>query len=135
MIRDLATGSESAFRLLRHARWSPDGGFIIGTSVPADGSQLILCPADGAECRNLTRGFYPHWFGNSRIYFARDSKQDNAQEVWTVSLAGGDEKKITELYPMHPIGQFFDISPTGKIVWIKFQRGRNELWLASLPAL
>jgi Tol biopolymer transport system component len=137
MMRDLTTGSESAFPLIRHPRWSPDGRFVIGTSVPSDSSNLevVLCSSDGGECRNLITGFYPHWSSDSRIYFTRDSKRSDGEEIWTMSLAGRDEKNVADLYPLHPIGQFYDVSPTGKIIWIKYERGRNELWLTKLPAL
>jgi Tol biopolymer transport system component len=137
MIRDLTTGRESAFKLLSLPRWSRDGRFIIGYAAAAgsSGSELVLCPVDGAECRTLAHGYFPHWLGNSRIYFERDTKQTDGVEIWTMTLVGGDEKKVAELRPMHPIGQFFDVSPTGKIIWIKYEGGRNELWLASLPGL
>jgi hypothetical protein len=40
------------------------------------------------------------------------------------------EKKIADLRPVHPIGQFFDVSPKGQLVWVEYQRGRQELWLS-----
>ncbi|MDQ3666206.1 MAG: hypothetical protein M3410_06340 [Acidobacteriota bacterium] len=50
-----------------------------------------------------------------------------------VSREGGDERKIMDLRPMHPIGNFFDVSAQGQIVWMQYRRGKNELWLADLP--
>ncbi len=37
-----------------------------------------------------------------------------------------------DLRPLHPIGQFFDISTQGQIVWMQYRRGKDELWLADL---
>jgi eukaryotic-like serine/threonine-protein kinase len=136
MVRDLTTGTERAFTtLLRNPRWSPDGQFIIGSDLSAgrsDLNEVVICPADGGACRTVTKGYYPHWYSNSLIYFYRESKLEGAEEIWTTSPDGAREKKVVELYPLHPIGQFFDVSPAGKIVWIKYQQGRNELWLSSL---
>jgi hypothetical protein len=132
MVRDIASGSESAFTmLLRHPRWSPDGKLIAGTK--ADAFEIQLCPADGGTCHRLTTGYYPHWSSSSRVYFGRDSKFSDGEEVWSVSVAGGDEVKVADLHPLHPIGQFFDVSPSGQIVWVQYQQGKNDLWLAQLP--
>ena len=133
MIRDIASGSESAFTmLLRHARWSPDGKLIAGTNTQTP--DLELCPTDGSPCRRLTAGVFPHWSATSRIYFFREwSTFPDGEEVWSVSVKGGDETKVVDLHPMHPIGQFFDVSASGQIIWVQYQRGKNELWLAQLP--
>lgn len=137
MIRDIASGSESAFTmLLRHARWSPDGKVVIGGDTQAPKSRLAdleLCPADGGACRRLTTGGYPHWSLQSRIYFVRQSSFPEGEEIWSVSPAGGDEVKVADLHPMHPIGHFLDVSASGQIVWVQYEQGRNELWLARLP--
>ena len=136
MIRDLTTGAETAFTMpLRHPRWSPDGLMITGVDASKGKEEVFVCPVNGESCRKLTDGWLPSWDGNSRIYFARDSRLKDVEEVWTMSLAGGDERKVGELRSMQPIGQFFHVSASGKIVWIKYEQGRNELWLATLPPL
>ena len=64
MIRDLATGAETAItQLLRFPRWSGDGKLIIGTKIkePWSYSEIPLCPVDGGLCGALTRGYHPHW--------------------------------------------------------------------------
>ena len=136
MIRDIATGSERAFTmLLALPRWSPDGKVIAGTNAEADRTktpEIELCPADGGTCRRLTTGTLAHWSSSSRIYFFRDSTVPAGEEIWSVSVAGGDEVKVTDLHPIHPIGPFFDVSPTGQIVWVEYQEGKDELWLAQL---
>jgi eukaryotic-like serine/threonine-protein kinase len=136
MIRDIASGSESAFTmLLDDPRWSPDGKAIIGTKTQSRSmfGDIELCPADGGACRHLTTGGLPHWSQTSRIYFARKSTFPNGEEIWSISPEGKDEVKVTDLHPLHPIGQFFDVSASVQIVWVEYQQGRNELWLAQLP--
>jgi len=134
MIRDIASGSESAFTmLLRQPRWSPDGKVIVGTDARSASEEMQLCPAGGGTCRVLTTGIGAHWLQSSRIYFARKSTFPNGEEIWSVSPEGKDEVKVADLHPLHPIGQFFDVSATGQIVWVEYQQGRNELWLAQLP--
>jgi Tol biopolymer transport system component len=136
MIREIASGSESAFTmLLRHPRWSPDGRVIVGTDAQSRSTfpELQLCPVDGGACRRLTTGAYAHWSQTGRIYLVRKSTFPNGEEVWSVSPEGKDEVKVADLHPMHPIGHFFDVSASGQIVWVQYQQGRNELWLAKLP--
>ena len=116
-------------------RWSHDGQFIVGADVPGRNrklAEITICAVDGEACRKVTNGSYPHWsHDNARIYFSPFSDFDG-ESLWTVSRAGGDERKIMDLRPMHPIGQFFDVSPQRQIVWMQYRRGKNELWLADL---
>jgi eukaryotic-like serine/threonine-protein kinase len=139
MIHDIATGTEKAFSLpLIHMRWSHDGRFILGAEVQGRNRKLAeinICAAEGEACRKVTKGYSPHWSNSDgRIYFYPFTDFDG-ESLWSVSPEGGDERKIMDLRPMHPIGQFFDVSPQGQIVWIQYRRGKNELWLADLPHL
>ncbi|MBA3513362.1 MAG: protein kinase [Pyrinomonadaceae bacterium] len=136
MIRDIATGTETAFSLpLRHARWSHDGQFIVGTDVPGRNwklAEISICAVEGDACRKVTNGYSPHWSHNdTRIYFFPFTDSDG-ESLWAVSREGGDERKIMDLRPLHPIGQFFDVSSQGQIVWMQYRRGKNELWLVDL---
>ncbi len=136
MIRDIATGTEMAFSLpLRHPRWSHDGQFIVGTDVPGRNwklAEISICAVEGDACRKVTNGYSPHWsHDDARIYFFPFTSFDG-ESLWAVSREGGDERKILDLRPMHPIGQFFDVSAQGQIVWMQYRRGKNELWLADL---
>lgn len=136
MIRDIAKGTEAALSLpLRHMRWSHDGQFIVGTDVPARNwklSEITICAVEGEVCRNVTKGYAPHWsHDDALIYFFKFSDFDG-ESLWAVSREGSNERKIMDLRPMHPISNFFDVSPQGQIVWIQYRRGKNELWLADL---
>lgn len=136
MIRDIATGAESAFAVpVRGPRWSRDGKFVAGAAIPGrrwDQAEIVICPVEGGDCRTLTRGYRPIWHNDSQIYFLRPSKVGSAEALWSISVAGKDEKKIMDLGPLHPIGEFFDVSRTGQIVWVQYQRGRNELWMSTI---
>jgi len=126
MIRDLETGKETAFTTaLAHPLWSHNGDFVAG----ANESDVTICPVAGGDCRKLTKGHNPHWsIDDSNIYFWRQVR--DALEIWSIPFAGGMEKKIADLRPVHPIGQFFDVSPKGQLVWVEYQQGRQELWLS-----
>ncbi len=50
-----------------------------------------------------------------------------------MSREGGDERKIMDLRPPHPISDFFDVSPQDQIVWVQYRQSKHELWLADLP--
>jgi len=64
----------------------------------------------------------------------RDSKSGSGKELWSISANGVNEKQIGVLQ-FHPIGTFYDISPKGEIVYVRFNPGRSELWLAEFPRL
>jgi len=138
MIRDLATGGETAFTMpLRFARWSRDGKFIAGThiKVPWPDSEITMCAVDGGPCRALTRGYHPHWSSDGTlIYFYKVSSLKDGEELWAISRDGIGERKIIDLSPLHPIGEFFDVASTGQVVWVQYRRGKHELWLLDLPA-
>jgi serine/threonine protein kinase len=138
MIRDLATGGESAFTLLlRDVRWSPDAKLITGTKITGhqwSEAEIALCATDTAQCRALTRGYFPHWSKDGAlIYFFKTSGLSDGEALWAISRDGVGEKKIGNLQPMHPIGWFFDVSWTGQIVWVQYHVGKHELWLVDLP--
>ena len=138
MIRDLTTGGESAFTLpLRFVRWSRDGKLIIGTRIkePWSESEITVCSVDGGSCRVLTRGYYPLWSSDGQlVYFYKVSSLKDGEELWAISPDGVGERKIVDLRPTHPIGEFFDVSSTGEVVWVQYRLGRQELWLLDLPA-
>jgi hypothetical protein len=136
MIRDIAKGTEAALSLpLRNMRWSHDGQFIVGTDVPSRNwelSEITICAVEGEACRKVTKGRSPHWSHNDAlIYFFKFSDFDG-ESLWVISREGSNERKIMDLRPMHPISNFFDVSPQGQIVWLQYRRGKNELWLADL---
>ena len=81
----------------------------------------------------MAEGYYPHWsHTDERIYFFTFTEFDG-KSLWVVSREGGDEKKIIDLRPMHPISDFFDVSPRGQIVWVQYRQSKHELWLADVP--
>ena len=138
MIRDLATGGETVFTMpLRFARWSRDGKFVVGTNIkePWTDSEITVCPVDGGPCRALTRGYYPNWPSDGTlIYFYKVSGLRDGEELWAISPDGAGERKVVDLRPTHPIGEFFDVSSTGQVVWVQYRQGKHELWLLDLPA-
>jgi hypothetical protein len=76
----------------------------------------------------------PHWSSDdSHIYYNNFSNLKEGEELWKVSRDGSNAKKIMDLQPLHPIGNFFDVSPQGEMVWMQYQRGKHELWLAEFP--
>ena len=91
-----------------------------------------VCAVDGEACRKLAKGSCPHWSQrDARIYFFPFTEFDG-ESLWVVSREGGDESKIVDLRPLHPIGNFFDVSPQDQIVWVRYRQSKHELWLADL---
>jgi Tol biopolymer transport system component len=146
MIRDLATGQEQAFpTTLLWPRWSPDGRFLAGEEAMADaagsrGGALLVCPVEGGACRQLSRwGKEPRWSRNGWLYFVRyfgyqGSRDPRVTELWRVRPDGGPEEHVADLAGPHPTHFFYDVSATGEVAWCEFVAGRQELWMADLPA-
>lgn len=137
MIREIETGKETVLKSsLSQPQWSKDGKSIVGSQLVAGDSntirQISICSVETTTCRQLAQGRLPRWSGDgSRVYFLRDRIGDG-KELWSISSAGGDEKLIGVLLS-HPIGYSYDVSPTGEIVYVRFNPGKPELWLADLP--
>ena len=36
---------------------------------------------------------------------------------------------VTVLEPMHPLGDLYDVTADGTILFVEFEQGRSELWL------
>lgn len=140
VIREIETGKETVFKpSFRDPQWSKDGKAILGTElVPSNSSaigEISTCSVETGVCRRLTQGRTPRWSSDgSRIYFLRDSKSGEGKELWSISAAGEDEKLVGVLR-LHPIGTFYDVSPKGEIIFVRFNPGKPELWLADLPRL
>ena len=138
MIREIETGKETVFKpLFRDPQWSKDGKTILGTDL-TEGSapalrKISICAVDSGVCRQLTHGRIPRWSSDdSRVYFLRDKKSGPGKELWSISAAGANEKLIGVLQ-FHPIGAFYDVSPNGEIVYVRYNPGKPELWLADFP--
>jgi len=118
---------------LRFPHWSHDGQFIAGTDTTSgkmSAANVVLCKASGGSCRTIAQGTDPHWSADdSTIYFSRHGVLSNGMEIWSVSRDGSNQIHVADLQPVHPIGYFYDVSPTGQIVWVKYQQGKPELWL------
>ncbi len=71
----------------------------------------------------------PH---DSQVYFQRRGNLEDGAELWSISVNGSNEKKITEFKPMEPIAYYYDVSPDNQIAWIQFKPGNQELWLLEL---
>jgi hypothetical protein len=54
------------------------------------------------------------------------------KELWSISAGRGDEKQLGVL-GFHPIGMFYGVSPKDEIVYVRFNPGKSELWLADFP--
>jgi hypothetical protein len=146
LIRDLATGEERPFpTTLLWPRWSPDGRYLageeaIGETDSARGGALMVCAADGGGCRQLSRwGKEPRWSKNGWLYFVRyfgyqGSRDPRVTELWRVRPEGGGEEHVADLAGPHPTHFFYDVSGNGEVAWCEFVAGRQELWMADLPA-
>ncbi len=142
IVRDLQSGKEHELgRPLAHPRWSTDSKTVFGNYTATDPGGDIwnrwivaACPADGAACRTLGRGFtvVPSHDGSS-LFFARDTgAARNMRELWMSSVDGSNPRKVATIGPLDPSGWGFDASRTNQIVYDRLNASRRELWLANL---
>ena len=136
LIRDLATGAERILpRMLLLPRWSPDGIRLVG--VTREG-RAVNCPADGTDCVELGRARSADWSGDGlRILLRReaaplDDPQLLAVDVVDVPARGGPERSIAHLAPLRRSCAGISVAPDGRIAWVAYDQGRQELWSARL---
>jgi hypothetical protein len=127
MIRDIASGSESAFTmLLRQPRWSPDGSnrryrCQIGVE------EMQLCPR-----RHVVDNDRPlHWF-KRHVFILSASRRFEWRRDGLLTFEGKDEVKVADLHPLHPIGRSSRFS-VGRIVWLEYQQEEMNSGSAQLP--
>ncbi len=74
-------------------RWSPDGAFIVFSSLRSDGG-LFVVPVSGGKPRQLTfheRDFQPNWSPDGRTIVFWSAGRGG---LWTVPAQGGSPQKI-----------------------------------------
>ncbi|MDQ6699630.1 MAG: hypothetical protein M3Z36_05535, partial [Acidobacteriota bacterium] len=77
---------------------------------------------------------HPVWdqSGSKIIFMRLGHSRTQSQDLWSLNLKTGAERKIAAVGPFKPIDIFFDLSRSGQIVTAPFREGRSELWLADL---
>jgi Tol biopolymer transport system component/DNA-binding winged helix-turn-helix (wHTH) protein len=137
-IRNLGSGKDQAFHAtLEYPRWSRDGTLIVGAlhtgqRFPGD---IAVCPVADPPCRIIARGARIPRFSadESQVYFVRGVGV--SQDLFVVPVAGGDERKIMTMAPLFPLGPFYDVTPNGEILWIRYEQEPSEMWLSQLEDL
>ena len=66
------------------------------------------------------------------LFYMRYGGLGAGRELWSIRRDGSGEEKVTDLAPLEPAGQFYDIGSQGDAVYIQFDEGRDEIWLAEL---
>ncbi len=135
IIRHLATGDERKLQAPRvlFPRFAHDGTRIAGST---DQGYLVVCRLSDLRCEPSAAIDWTTnvaWSGDdSRIYFLRGQDRGSPQQVWSYGVDTGDERRHGEIGPFRGIDRFFDLSPSGEIVWAPFSAGRSEMWAATI---
>ncbi|MDJ0710072.1 MAG: winged helix-turn-helix domain-containing protein [Woeseiaceae bacterium] len=136
MLRDLESSEDRAFyATLEYPRWSRDGENIIGAlhvdqRFPGD---IAVCPIEGPNCQIIAPDARIPMFSadESQIYYVRGFGRE--QELFVSSVDGtGAESKVLTMAPLFPLGPFYDVTPNGEIVWVRYEQEPSELWLTDL---
>ena len=131
MVRDMTTGTESRFPLLVYrVRWTRSGDRLVA-SIPSQDpfDELVVCDENGIDCRSLGQnGWEPRWSGDeSRVYYQRPGP--DGMGFFSVDLTDLSVEEYGVLGPLLPIGTIYDVSDSGEITWVRYDRGTGELWL------
>ena len=135
-IRSIETGKENVFgALLDRPRWSADTEHVIGGKFESannpEGNGVLLCDVNKQQCRRLSQwGLKPQWSADeSSIYFVR--AYPGGQSLWAVDRhEEAAAKKIADMTPISPIGNFYDISADNQLIWVRLEQSDSEIWLA-----
>jgi Tol biopolymer transport system component/DNA-binding winged helix-turn-helix (wHTH) protein len=138
LIRDLATGSDQSFHAtLEYPRWSAAGDSLLGAlhtglEFPGD---VAICPLASPECRVLAdEGRIPMWSADeTAVYFVRGFGR--RQELFVVPADGSTaERSVLDMSPLFPLGPFYDVTASGDVIWVRYEREASELWITALPS-
>jgi Tol biopolymer transport system component len=136
-VRDLKTGSESAFPFaLYEQRFSRDGRLIAGESRD---HEVLVCASESLRCRTLTaKNQRPlttlAWSGDStRLFFLRHTSERVWGELTSVGVADGAVKAHGLVGPFERDFQMsIDASPRDELVFTTCRESPHELWIARL---
>lgn len=135
MVRDLESDRDVVLPVvLRAATWSPDDRRIAGVLWPD--RRIVVCSREGADCSEIAQGNWPSWSADGeRLYFLRRSDRSAYRELWVHRENGSAPEFVYELGPLHPIGPFYDVSEDGRVVWVRYEESKSELWMMGAPAI
>lgn len=133
---DVINGSEKIFHaILEWPQWSRDGLRVTGAQFDEQRTfgDIAVCSVKVAKCEILaTKAHIPTWSEDEKnIYFVRED--NNYQHLWSVPADGrGKQTHIARLGPLYPTGPFYRVTPEETVIWVRFEKERNELWIADL---
>ena len=138
MLRDLRSGGESPLsEVIDRPQWSPDGRWLAGTRAERRNwlpGEVVMCAVHASSpCTVVARGArLPQWSDDgTQLHYVRPV--DDGFEVYATTLADRSERRLAVLAPQARTGEFYDVGPDGRIVWVRYERGRRELWKMELP--
>ena len=101
--------------------------------------QMRKMPSSGAECEILSNdgepvlGAQPKWSSDeSLVYFRRSTADVDRKEVWVVNRDGSNARKLVEYGPLQTLDPAFVLLPDGNVLWKKYERGDDEIWMAEI---
>ncbi len=132
---DLASGNSRAFPVpVSWFDWASDGQRFVATefsnaSLPV--GAVVLCGIDGT-CRELApRGQHPAWSSDERsVLFA--VPRGASLVLYEHTLATGVTVERLTIGPVIEYGPFFDITPDGRIVWVRHAQSAAKVWMANV---
>jgi dipeptidyl aminopeptidase/acylaminoacyl peptidase len=118
------------------AVWTPDGGHIVFRSNRSGWSKLWVAAPDGSDARPLTEGDWDEYSfrfspdGWDVAYASRCGQSVSGDDLWAVSLGGGEPRRITH----HPgVNVPVAWSEDGRLYYLHSSPSEpQELWLANL---
>ena len=135
---DLTTGAELPLPArMSWFDWSRDGRLLATdfgrSSIPV--GEVVVCDVESppaAACSTIApRGQHPVWDAEERTVYFVDPAQDRLA-VYRHDLTSGQTERVTELGPVSDIGPFIDVTADGKLIWVRHDPGRSELWQLTL---
>jgi Tol biopolymer transport system component len=127
-------------RLLRYPSFTPDGRSIVGVDVAQSTARrfgpLVVCPIAGGPCRPLAPDATHSRVSADglRVYFQRPIQSRRSLELWSVGMDGSDARRLWTFATESAFLPAFDLTPSGAVVISRYDRGRQEQWLAGLAS-
>ena len=111
-------------------RWSPDGR-LIAYWRSAGGVSVV--PSGGGHPRRLTDfGRRPMWSKDSEAVYFRVHPRDDRAGIWSVSLSGGEPKRLVRFDdPMRP-PLYLEWSADGETFFFTLTEFEADVWVMEL---
>lgn len=136
LIRDLTSGHDQVFpKTLEWPRWTSSGKNLVAGVFEEQRTfgDIAYCQLTPPDCRILAEKAHIPTLSHdeSRIFYVRE--EGDFQSLWSIDTEGKEQETFhLRMGPLYHPGPFYAVTKQNEVIWVKFEKTRNELWMVGV---